>query len=241
VDPDSEIITQTVVTPGNAGDASAAEELLSDILDSPSPSDSESQEPNGSDADDGGAVVYGDTAYGTGDLLTRLEDAGVESRCKTGMPSAPGGLLSKSEFQIDLETQTVTCPQGHTAPLVRKDSTKTIARFGAACADCPLASQCTRSPHGRTINVGAHEAVLQRARARQQQPQWADDYRATRPKVERKLAHLTRRRHGGRRARMRGRSKIAADFRLLAASQNILRLVVLGIRWNDGAWAVAGA
>jgi hypothetical protein len=40
---------------------------------------------------------------------------------------------------------------------------------------------------------------------------------------------------------MRGRSKIAADFRLLAASQNVLRLVALGIRWNEGMWTVAGA
>ena len=32
VDPDSEIITATVVTPGNAGDASVAEDLVADLL-----------------------------------------------------------------------------------------------------------------------------------------------------------------------------------------------------------------
>ena len=136
----------------------------------------------------------------------------------------------------------MTCPQDHTVPLVYgKAQTGALARFGAFCAGCPLASKCTRSPHGRTIRVGPHEAVLQRARAEQQSPEWADDYRATRPKVERKLAHLTRRRHGGRRARMRGRLKIDADFNLRAAAQNVLRLAVLGIRWNDRAWTVAGA
>jgi hypothetical protein len=243
VDPDSEIITQTAVTPGNAGDASAAEELLGDVLDSPDTETegASSQELRDSDTDDDTPVVYGDAAYGTGDLLTRLEEAGVESRCKTAMPTAPGGLFSKSDFQIDIEAQTVTCPQGHTVPLVRgKGPTRVIARFGVSCASCPLASQCTRSSRGRTISVGPHEAVLQRARAQQQEPEWADDYRATRPKVERKLAHLTRRRHGGRRARMRGLSKIADDFSLLAAAQNVSRLVVLGIRWN-GAWTVPAA
>jgi hypothetical protein len=35
--------------------------------------------------------------------------------------------------------------------------------------------------------------------------------------------------------------KIDADFNLLAAAQNLLRLAVLGIRWNDRAWTVAGA
>ena len=33
VDPDSEIITATAVTPGNAGDASVAEDLIADLLD----------------------------------------------------------------------------------------------------------------------------------------------------------------------------------------------------------------
>ena len=44
---------------------------------------------------------------------------------------------------------------------------------------------------------------------------------------------------GGRRARMRGRDKIDADFNLLAAAHNIARLAVLGIRSNPGGWATA--
>ena len=65
------------------------------------------------------------------------------------------------------------------------------------------------------------------------------DYRATRPKVERKLAHLMRHRHGGRRARMRGTSKIDADFNLLAAAHNLARLARLGLRFAATGWAVA--
>lgn len=59
---------------------------------------------------------------------------------------------------------------------------------------------------------------------------WRQDYRATRPKVGRKLAHLMRRRHGGRRARMRGRHRIAADFSLLAAAHNLARLETPPVR-----------
>ena len=65
-----------------------------------------------------------------------------------------------------------------------------------------------------------------------------EDYRATRPKVERKIAHLMRRRHGGRRARVRGQVKIAADFALLAAAVNLARLSVLGMASTPGQkWA----
>jgi hypothetical protein len=51
----------------------------------------------------------------------------------------------------------------------------------------------------------------------------------TRPKVERKIGHLMRRKHGGRRARMRGHEKIRYDFALLAAATNLARLAVLGV------------
>ena len=57
--------------------------------------------------------------------------------------------------------------------------------------------------------------------------------------MERKIGHLMRRRHGGRRARVRGQLKVAADFALLAAAINLARLAVLGITNNGGRWAVA--
>ena len=62
------------------------------------------------------------------------------------------------------------------------------------------------------------------------------DYRSTRPKVERKIAHLIRRRHGGRRARVRGRLRVDHDFRLLSAAQNLARLAVLGVRSTAIGW-----
>ena len=40
-------------------------------------------------------------------------------------------------------------------------------------------------------------------------------------------AALMRRKHGGRRARVRGRIRVAADFALLAASVNLARLARL--------------
>jgi IS5 family transposase len=80
---------------------------------------------------------------------------------------------------------------------------------------------------------------LARARDRQKTPAWTADYKATRPKVERKLGHLMRRRHGGRRARVRGTTKVDADFNLLAAATNLARLAVLGLRSTPRGWAVA--
>jgi hypothetical protein len=240
VDPDSEIITATTVTPGNGGDAVVAENLIADLLYTGDEHDTTATDTNepaptrNKDEDEDSdceprASVYGDNAYGTGEFHDTLDQAGIESKCKTQQPNAAGGLFTKERFDIDLDTDTVTCPAKTTAPIRRgRDGTGT-ARFGSACAACPLRDQCTKSGDGRTVQIGLQEKQLAAARARQRDPDWIADYRATRPKVERKIGHLMRRKHGGRRARVRGTTKIAADFALLAAAVNLARLAALGL------------
>jgi hypothetical protein len=100
---------------------------------------------------------------------------------------------------------TVTCPARVTVAITPARRGGGWARFGVACGVCPLRDACTSSARGRVVAVHPHEAELAAARARQRDPAWLADYRATRPKVERKLAHLLRRRH----ARVRGLVRVA--------------------------------
>lgn len=224
VDPDSEIITATQVTAGNTGDAEPAADLIADLT-------SGDDDPRVSEAA-GDAAVYGDAAYGTGEVLERLGTAGIDAKTKVQPPSAPAGKFAKDQFDINLADGTVTCPNGTTIairPVRGHDRLAGKAEFGAACAACPLRAQCTDSKTGRQITISRWETHLAAARTRQTDPAWQADYRATRPKVERKIAHLIRRRHGGRRARMRGRHRVAADFTLLAAATNLARLARIGL------------
>jgi hypothetical protein len=270
VDPDSEIITDTAVGAGNAGDATAAEQLIADLLTEtpahPEQADHDGEQPaddgpdgqpaderptgegftgegrpvGGGPAGSGAATVYGDNAYGTGEFLDRLAEAGIASKCKTQPPSAADGLFSKAAFDVDLDADTVSCPAGQTTPIRRDKNGGGIAEFGPACNSCPLRPQCTKAAGGRSVRVGVYERRLAEARQRQTAPEWIADYRATRPKVERKIAHLMRRRHGGRRARVRGTTKIAADFALLAAAVNLARLSILGVTAAPGgSWVIA--
>ncbi|MFZ1588940.1 MULTISPECIES: transposase [Candidatus Neomicrothrix] len=234
-DPDSEIITATIVTPGNVGDAAVANDLIDDIL----PTDTDTHDGDG-DGDGEVPVVYGDSAYGTGGMQQALTDAGVESRCRTQQPVNRNGRFSKAKFNIDLDADTVTCPNNVTVTIRRStDATTGTAAFGDACGECPLREACTTSKAGRTISVGQFEAALAAARQRQTNSDWQADYRATRSKVERKLAHLMFRKHGGRRARVRGQTKVAADFALLAAARNVARLGALEMRSTPTGWATA--
>lgn len=273
VDPDSEIITATTVTPGNAGDASVAEDLVVDLLlDQPEPAGAEPAEPPTAETatpdqdepvdehrpvdentrddenarDDERARVYGDNAYGTGSFHDRLDQAGITDRCKTQTPTAAGGLFSKDRFDInlgadlgaDLGVGAVTCPGGVTAPIRPARAGGGTAYFGVACLGCPLRAQCTTAAGGRTVSVGPFEQTLTDARARQTDPAWVADYRGTRPKVERKIGHLMWRRHGGRRARVRGTARVDADFRLLAGAVNLARMAVLGLRGTANGWVL---
>jgi Transposase DDE domain/Transposase domain (DUF772) len=246
VDPDSELVVATAATAGSVGDAAAAPGLLAELVaqvhgDPPAPT-------AGLAAGDGPPApkptVYGDSAYGSGPLLASLHAASIDPRVKIQAAVAPRGHFTKAQFRIDLGAGSVTCPAGRTAPIIYHPNPRHRhhgqASFGAACATCPLRSQCTSAAAGRTVTITAYEHELAAARARQAEPDGAADYRATRPKVERKLAHLVRRRHGGRQARVRGLAKVAADFNLLAAAVNLARLGVLGLHWtgSDG-WAAA--
>jgi IS5 family transposase len=125
---------------------------------------------------------------------------------------------------------------------VRRDALgEGLAHFGPECAGCPLAVKCTTARGGRTIAVGRYEHRLAEARAGQQEPGWTWEYRSTQPKIERKLGRLMFRKHGGRRARVRGRAKVDADVNLLAAARNLARVVTLGLRSGGGKWEVAAA
>jgi hypothetical protein len=228
VDPDSEVITAAEVRLAAVGDAVVAPALLGDLA-------------SGEGEQATGGVVYGDSAYGTGANLAWLDAHGLTPMVTTQVPVAPGGRYGKDQFRIGLKAQTVTCPARVTVAITPARRGGGRARFGAACSVCPFRDACTSSVRGRVVTIHPREAELAAARARQREPAWRADYWATRPKVERKLAHLPRRRHGGRRARVRGLKRVGQDFKLLAGAVNLARFAALGLRWTASGWRVQPA
>jgi hypothetical protein len=234
IDPDSELVTATEVTSGNVADGSVAEALLADVL---PPLTKESPPAGVEPAQDAESApsptrveVYGDASYGTAEIVERIEGAGAEANVKVQAPSAPAGHFSKDAFRIDLTTREATCPAGVLVRIRESSDGGGFARFGSSCGTCALRARCTDAREGRLMRIHPKEATLQRSRSRQSASAWKKLYRATRPKVERKLAHLMSRRHGGRRARVRGCERVRHDFALLAAAHNLARLARLGVR-----------
>ena len=223
VDPDSELIDEVVVTPANAHDATAVEDLLGPVAD-------EVHKP----------TVMGDSAYAGADTLDDLEQAGFAD-VKNKVPPARGreGRFGKDDFDVDLHTATVTCPAANVAPIRFGSDGAGRADFAVACTGCPLRDRCTASASGRSVSIHAKEEVLQRHKAAQADPAWQEAYRSTRPKVERKIAHFVRVAWGGRKARTRGKERVATDVDTRAAAINWARMATLGLSMVDGRWAAA--
>jgi len=173
------------------------------------------------------AEAYGDSSYGTADLVERLAEAGIEANMKVQAPANRDGHFTQDAFAIDTEAGQVCCPNGVLVQLRAAKDGYGHADFGAHCTECPRRDACTSSKTGRKITVHPKYETLSKERARQRDAAWKQRYRATRPKVERKIAHLMRRKHGGRRARVRGCVRVGHDFALLAAAVNLHRIAVL--------------
>lgn len=231
VDPDSELITASEVTPGNSADGTVAETLIEDLPCEPDKDVPSEEKPQ----------VYGDGSYGSARFHEELERRGIESYCKTPPASARSGFFTKDDFEIDLETSTIRCPNGVLAGIPAFRGQYTQVRFGDSCQGCPLRAQCTAADSGRSIRISKDELTLLTARQRQKTQAWQERYNRHRPVVERKIGHCMTRRHGGRRARVRGLLRITADFRLLAAAMNLKRLATLGLRSTANGWHLATA
>lgn len=208
VDADSDLLTAAEATSATTHDAAVLPRLL--------------------DADPVPvAEVLGDTHYGSATTRSELVGVGIEVVAPAPPASAPTGLFSKDDFDVDLDAGTVTCPAGHTVPIpAMRARGRAQARFGAErCADCPLRSQCTTSPKGRFVEIRAEEAILAAARAARWTPAFRDRYRE-RSRVERKAAQVK-----SRTAKLpwRGLRKADAWLKLRVAALNLDRIGRLGL------------
>jgi hypothetical protein len=224
LDPDSELIDEVLLTPANTPDKNAVPALVESLK-------NDEEEPPG---------IVGDAAYGDGATRAELKDAGLTIMAKVPPVRNMTGGFPKDRFIIDLETKSVTCPQGRSVPIRFAHDKSGTAHFAPHCSACPLATKCTRSKHGRTITINRHEGLIQQARADQTDPEWKARYRADRPMVERKISHFVRRPWGGRKARTRGLKRVATDIDTRAGAINLARLAVLGLSFGPDGWRIAG-
>ena len=183
------------------------------------------------------AEVYGDSAYGTGELRAALGQAGHRAVIKPGplRPAVAGGFTI-DDFTVNEAAGLVTCPAGVTRPVTARRH----VIFGVACGGCPLRQQCTAAKDGRSLELHPHDAILRAARAAwTTQPSLREDYKKYRPNVERVISQVASR--GGRRLKLRylGTARNNTWLKNRAAALNLRNLIGRGLHRRDGVWLLA--
>jgi hypothetical protein len=159
-DEDSELVLGVDVRAGNASDGDGTVPLLTEV-----------QDVEGVEVE----TLLGDMAYSDGDVREAVEEQGVEMVAKVP-PVTNAGRFPKTDFDIDTEAGSVTCPAGNTTTDARpikdhKGRPAVAYHFGAdLCACCPLRQRCTTAKGGRQIVVGRHHDRIEAARAAQADP-----------------------------------------------------------------------
>lgn len=176
--------------------------------------------------------VLGDQAYGQGEIVREGAARGVAVRSKVSAPKS--SALTKKHFDIDLEHQVVTCPNGHESQ--NPSSVKANAgsdervpcfRFPKTlCRECPLADACGKNvkTKGRVIILDPHEPEIQRIKAFNADPLNRKRLRK-RCIVEGILSQLVR--MGLRQAHYRGIDGALFQVGATVAAYNLQRLITL--------------
>lgn len=196
----SKAILACSVTPANRPEHEALPELKSDI-------------------DTQGirfAEAHFDRGYMGSPTVAELAADGTEILCKP-WKMRNGDLFTKEDFSLDLRSNTITCPAGHTKPI---EFGKTVQFDSEDCDACPLRSQCTTARHGngRSVSIQDDERLQKRLRTMSKSKAGRQRFRERVP-VEHSLAHIGQRQ--GRRSRYMGTRKNLYDLRRAALIQNL--------------------
>jgi len=169
----------------------------------------------------------GDTAYATLENIKGLEDDGIKAYLPLPDWARRPGLYGPQEFTYLPERDVYVCPQGQ--ELARKRSSRADnAHFYRAdawvCNACPVKPACTASAKGRTIRRPFDQAYVERVRG-------YHETRACKRAISKRKAWVeplfaeAKTLHGLRRFHLRGIEKVNMEDLMVAAGQNLKRLL----------------
>jgi transposase len=171
--------------------------------------------------------VTGDTTYGTVENIVALEDAGIRAFFPLPDFDRRTPFFEKGKFTYDSGADAYRCPQGQ--PLPRRKTKYTeeevVYRADAAiCNACPAKPHCTSSDHGRMIHRSFSEDYLETVRSYHATEVYQKAMRKRKVWVEPLFAEA-KEWHGLRRLRLRGLENANIQGLLIAAGQNLKRLL----------------
>ena len=172
--------------------------------------------------------VTGDTKYGTLENIKAIEDAGMRAYIPLfNRENEHGAYYGSSRFTYDAIHDRYICPAGQPLHLSRMEYTAEKAEYqadAATCNACPLKAECTPSPSGRQVHRSFHADYLERVKGYYQTEAYQKALRKRKVWVEPLFAEA-KEWHGMRRFRLRRLWRVNCEALVIAAGQNLKRLL----------------
>lgn len=172
-------------------------------------------------------LAVGDARYGTVPNIVGLEERGIQAYLPTSDFSQRTQYYPAKLFQYDFEKDHYICPQGQILPLHSRRNTEQVILYRAKsriCNACPAKGQCTGSKSGRHIFRSFFQEVLDKAESYRQTEAYLKALRKRSVWIE-PLFGEAKEFHNLRRFRFRRLRKVNMEGVMVAAGQNLKRLI----------------
>lgn len=168
-----------------------------------------------------------DTTYGTIENIVALEDAGIRAYVPLADPEGRTPYFTSARFTYDPDQDCFRCPADHLLHRAHISYTEEAVFYqgkAATCNACPLKAKCTGSDQGRMVRRSFYADSLNRVRGYHQTPAYKKAMRKRKVWVE-PLFGEAKQWHGLERFRVRGLQRVNIEGLLVAAGQNLKRLL----------------
>ena len=172
-------------------------------------------------------LAVGDTRYGTVPNIVGLEERGIKAYLPTSDFSQRTQYYPAKLFLYDAEQDQYVCPQGQILPLVSQRKSEQVLVYkpkAEVCNACPVKEECTGSKSGRHIFRSFFQEYLDKAEDYRQTEEYQKAMRKRSLWVE-PLFGEAKEFHRLRRFRLRRLLKVNIEGVMVAAGQNLKRLI----------------
>jgi transposase len=171
--------------------------------------------------------ITGDAKYGTAENVAAIERERIRAYVPLSAAGQRAGMFGEREFRYDPTADAYSCPGEQTLRFLwqcERSHRRIYQASAADCAACALRPKCTTSTTGRRVSRSLSEDALDRVRGHQATEDYARAMRKRQVWVEPLFAEA-KDWHGLRRFRLRGAEKVNTQAQLIAAGQNLERLL----------------
>ncbi len=173
------------------------------------------------------AQVTGDARYGTTENIAAIERAGIRAYVPLPDFDRRTPFYGKQRFTYNPNHDHYTCPHGMILPRHTAKYTERVIVYQAeasSCNACPLKTRCTESDQGRIVSRSFDEAYLEQVRSYHATELYKKAMRKRQVWIE-PLFGEGKAWHGLARFRLRTLLKVNIEGILIAAGQNLKRLL----------------